>query len=257
MSLKAMTLVSERSRAKGSNLVVLLAIADYARDDGKWAFPGAGLLAWRGRLTRRAGELILTKLVADGELTPEWSGAERRLYLHVRCIYDWPAYQAEGPTHDQCEKFSHRLNEKFSMKLVELGSARANGRAGSAKFSAPSAKNADRYKEDPSDPLDPIRAGDGLAAAPVDPCGKPDEGKEAAKPLAVITKVVHTVGDLLGPFDTLGDLTEAVKSFCARPPGGGDPIPYDSDVVRRAIDSASVQRARAHRRPMLRLEVHR
>lgn len=51
----------------------------------------------------------------------------------------------------------------------------------------------------------------------------------------VITKMAHEVIDLLGVAST--DLTETVKSFCAR-----RHVQYDSGVVRKAIDSAMVQR---------------
>lgn len=256
MSLKAMTLVRERSRAKGSNFLMLLMIADYAKDDGRWAFPGAGTLGRHCRLTDRGGELVLRKLVEDREVEPEWSEADRRLYLHVRCICDWAAYQTEGPVY-QPEKISRSHSENFSRRLVALARRNPKRSAANPKTAVGIPKSADRYKEDPKDPKDPIRAGDGLAAAPVDACGKPDDGEGTEKPLAVITKVVHTLVDLQGPFESLGDLTEAVKGFCARPPGGGDPIPYDSDVVRRAIDSAEVQRRGAGKLPLVKLAVAR
>jgi hypothetical protein len=124
MSNKAVTLVEERSRAKGSNLGVLRAIADYAKDNGRHSFPSIPTLAWKNRLTTRAAELIVRKLVEDGEVAPRWDVEDRRLYLDVRCICDWDAYQVEGPVPER-EKISRSVSEKFARSLVETGARRA------------------------------------------------------------------------------------------------------------------------------------
>ncbi|HZR25279.1 MAG TPA: hypothetical protein VFA59_16910, partial [Vicinamibacterales bacterium] len=124
MSMKAVTLVEERSRAKGSNLAALRSIADFANDRGQGAFPSPSTIAWKNRLTVRAAELIVRKLVEDGEVQPEWDAASRRLYLHVRCICDWEAYQAEGPIPLR-EIFSRSVRSDFAERLVELAKNRA------------------------------------------------------------------------------------------------------------------------------------
>lgn len=151
MSIRAISLVWERTRAKGSNLLLLLAIADYAKDDGRWAWPSARTLTAKTRLTGRGGELILARLVADGEVWPEWNADESRLYLHVRCVCDWDTYRTEGPVFE-CEKFSRNQSEKFSRKLLLLAAKRlprANGAAAKANTAASASSS--------SDPLDPSK----------------------------------------------------------------------------------------------------
>lgn len=149
MSIRAWSLVWERSRAKGGNLLMLLSIADYAKDDGRWAWPSARTLTWKTRLSSRAGELILMKLVRDGEIWPEWKAAEEKLYLHVRCVFDWDAYQDEGPIRER-EKTSRNQNESFSRKLMTI----ASDRIAKAKSTTPKAKKP-AIPSSSSDPLDP------------------------------------------------------------------------------------------------------
>lgn len=149
MSIRAWSLVWERSRAKGGNLLMLLSIADYAKDDGRWAWPSARTLTWKTRLSGRAGELILMKLVRDGEIWPEWNAAEERLYLHVRCVFDWEAYETEGINRER-EKISRNQSESFSRKLMTI----AADRLATAKSTTPKAKKP-TVPSSSSDPLDP------------------------------------------------------------------------------------------------------
>lgn len=60
---------------------------------------------------------------------------------------------------------------------------------------------------------------------------------EAEKALPAITKLAHEVFDLLGVKADSVELTESLKSRCATLK-----IPYDSGVVRKALDSARWQR---------------
>lgn len=125
MSIKAITLVHERTRAKGSNLLALIAIADYAKDDGRGAFPSAATIAWKSRLSDRAAELIIRKLVQDGEVQPEWDETNHRLYLHIRCIFEWVPYQAEGPVPQRDERTgARRVRENFARSLVAAALSR-------------------------------------------------------------------------------------------------------------------------------------
>ena len=67
MSVKVMTAVWDHSRAKGSALLLLLAIADNANDYGL-AWPGIETLAQRTRIGKRATIKQLEKLEKTGEL---------------------------------------------------------------------------------------------------------------------------------------------------------------------------------------------
>lgn len=63
-----MTKVWDRSAAKGSSLLVLLAIADFASDDGGSAFPSIPTLARKVRMSDRQVQRIVAGLVQLGEL---------------------------------------------------------------------------------------------------------------------------------------------------------------------------------------------
>ena len=62
-----MTLVWTRSRQAGSRLLMLLAIADHADDDGN-AYPGVESLAKKCRISQRQANSILARLRTSGEL---------------------------------------------------------------------------------------------------------------------------------------------------------------------------------------------
>lgn len=62
-----MTWVWEHSKARGSELLCLLALADYANDEGE-AYPGVKRLAQRCRVNKRAVQKILHKLGEVGEI---------------------------------------------------------------------------------------------------------------------------------------------------------------------------------------------
>lgn len=67
MSIKVTSKVWDHSRHSGSALLVLLAIADFADDEGM-AFPGLTTLAKKARTTVRNLHKVLEKLVESGEL---------------------------------------------------------------------------------------------------------------------------------------------------------------------------------------------
>lgn len=106
MSRRAEMLVWERSRAKGSNLLVLLVLADCAQHDGRDAWPSVKYLAQHARLTVRGVRFVLAKLHADGEIVteanvtarPMTAGARQIIppwFIHVRCVCDWPLYRGK------------------------------------------------------------------------------------------------------------------------------------------------------------------
>lgn len=67
MSVRTMARVWERSQHSGSDLLMLLAIADFADDDGN-AYPAVGTLAKKCRMTPRNANFILANLKQSGEL---------------------------------------------------------------------------------------------------------------------------------------------------------------------------------------------
>lgn len=68
MSIAAMNHIWEHSPAKGSELLLLLAIADFADDDGA-AFPGVKRLAHKVRMTPRNVQILIRKCEDRGHLT--------------------------------------------------------------------------------------------------------------------------------------------------------------------------------------------
>src|SRR5436190_812707 len=68
MSIQVMTLVWRKSRNKRTAMLLLLAIADHAHDDGKGAYPSVETLARKTRQTERNVQLLLNTLQASGEL---------------------------------------------------------------------------------------------------------------------------------------------------------------------------------------------
>lgn len=78
MSIHMMNRVWRESSAKGSQLLLLLAVADFADDDGI-AWPGIDALARKTRLSRRQTQYNIQALIQSGELEmidPGGSGAK-------------------------------------------------------------------------------------------------------------------------------------------------------------------------------------
>lgn len=67
MSVRTMARVWELSRHKGNDLLMLLAIADFADDDGK-AYPSVNTLAEKCRMLGRGANKVLATLRSSGEL---------------------------------------------------------------------------------------------------------------------------------------------------------------------------------------------
>lgn len=68
MSIKAMSKVWQASRQKGSELLLLLAIADFTDDEGGEAWPSISTLAAKIRMSQRNVFKLLEKLRKSGEL---------------------------------------------------------------------------------------------------------------------------------------------------------------------------------------------
>jgi hypothetical protein len=81
MSVKVSTKVWKGSRHNSGNLLLLLALADHANDEG-FAWPGIPLLAQKARLSQRHTRRCLSQLVGSGELEilPNQAPSGRALY---------------------------------------------------------------------------------------------------------------------------------------------------------------------------------
>lgn len=69
------------SKAKGGDLLVLLAIADFANDEGV-AYPSIATLARKARLTSRNTQRAIRRLVTNGELLIEEGKGPHRTHLY-------------------------------------------------------------------------------------------------------------------------------------------------------------------------------
>lgn len=95
MSVKISSSIWEYSRCKGSELLLMLAIADNADDDGQ-AYPSIKYLAKKIRMTERCVQLLIRKLDKRGELSIAPGEGP-----HGSNLYRVKSFQGEGG-----EKFS-------------------------------------------------------------------------------------------------------------------------------------------------------
>lgn len=77
MSVHAQNWVWEHSSASGSELLMLLALADAADDQGRNAFPSVATLARKTRMARRTVQRLLARLAADGHIHVCRAGGRR------------------------------------------------------------------------------------------------------------------------------------------------------------------------------------
>lgn len=82
MSIKVMSKVWEQSKQKGSALLLLLAIADHAADDG-YCWPSIEHLKDKIRMSARSVSRLVADLEADGELYVVRSNANNRYVVTV------------------------------------------------------------------------------------------------------------------------------------------------------------------------------
>ena len=87
MSIKVMDWVWEHSRHKGSDLLLLLAIADHAHDDGDGAYPSIETLARKIRMSERHTSRMIQELVQSGELAVKYKDGPKgaNLYRVTMC----------------------------------------------------------------------------------------------------------------------------------------------------------------------------
>jgi hypothetical protein len=78
--------VWEHSQHKGSALLLMLAIADFAKDDGTGAWPSVETLAAKMRMTSRNTQLLLRKLEASGELRIDPGAGPHGTHLYAVVI---------------------------------------------------------------------------------------------------------------------------------------------------------------------------
>lgn len=97
MSIRVMTHVWDHSKASEGALLVLLAIADHAHDDGAGAWPSLETLGKKARMSERGVRYALRKLQDAGELVVEYKAGPKGSNRYKVVLTD-PANIAGGTT---------------------------------------------------------------------------------------------------------------------------------------------------------------
>jgi len=112
MSIKVQSYVWEHSKAEGSALLLLLAIADFAHDDGSGAFPSVDTLAKKCRQTPRNTQILLRKLEASGELITDPQASPYGTNLYTIPMHEQVKTTAQGGENFSGVKNSAQGGEK-------------------------------------------------------------------------------------------------------------------------------------------------
>ena len=84
MSIKVMSIIWERSERSGSELLLLLALADHADDSGA-CYPSVSRLAAKTRMSERSVQYMLRSLVESGELQIQQGGGRSNTNVYRLC----------------------------------------------------------------------------------------------------------------------------------------------------------------------------
>lgn len=234
-----MSAVWTRSRVRRtSELLMLLAIADYADLNGRHAWVSLKTLARRGRCSERYVRQILERLEQMGEIAFERNTEGRRYveqlppppwFIHIRCLSDAAAYRAgtrpltllypslfqAGRPRKQSEPQFRFPGEKSERQCTKIGTP------------VPISGHVPlliRY-------LDPVFKEQG-AAPPI-----LTKARDPGAPFSLIVKLGHEAFDRLGNRANGADLDDYLKTRCHSL--GIRPSP---DVIAKAIEAARWQR---------------
>ncbi len=170
MSIEAMTRVWKVSRAKGPELLVLLAIADWADDEGRNSWGTEAKLAGKSRMSERGVRKVLGRLVALGELEIEknddgkrvLNGHVPRRFMHVLCCREPEQRSGSHP-----ERGSGSIRNGVPVQ-PEQRSGSGDRRTGTGRYNEPEreGRRIRKIRQDPS--KSSRRARDGRRPHPLD-----------------------------------------------------------------------------------------
>jgi hypothetical protein len=275
VSLKALNAVWEESRADKSDLLVLLALADWSDPYGR-CYPSWLQIARKARISRASVARSINRLIELGELERVSYGHEstsneddndgpvsiraqaRNAY---RILLVRPRKADEVVSSRDRQVVSPRDGEVVSPRDGEVVSPRDHlaasaadqpqvvsprdhlSIAGGLKNDAKVVSNATSHiRNKPSvEPSEELKAG--AAPRPIT-----ENAENPNDNVGVVTKLVHEALDVLGEAVSDGELREAVKDRIAflnrRARRPEHKIAYDSTVVIKAVESARWQRRR-------------
>jgi len=242
MSVQAMSWVIEKSGQKGSNLLVLLMIANHANTAGVNAYPAVTTLAAESRLTERGVRYILAKLERSSEVVIERDAGPRGTHL-----YSLPGVIRDGfNLRGLPENFAARKQEGKSFASGNLpakiapgcGNLPAKSDSSTGKSFAPEPK-----RTEPEDKnLRPLTRPSSVS------CGK-SENKKAATPqqrrYAMIGRLTDAADAMLNKNPNLrdADLADELKQWAA---SNGipyfDTCPGAATPIQQAITNAFARR---------------
>lgn len=240
MSVQAMSWVIEKSLQKGSNLLVLLMIANHAHTDGAGAFPSIATLARESRLSERGVHYILAKLERSSELVIERDAGPRGTHLYslpgvIRDGFNLRGLPANfaGRAKEGASKACGNLPAKFS---PHRGALPANFSRSTCKACAPEPKRTETKDQN-------------LRPAP--PCGNQGR-KTVALPqqrrFAIVGCLTNAAEKILDrkPNCSDVDLADELKQWAA-----SEGIPYfdawpgAATPIQQAITNATARRQTA------------
>jgi hypothetical protein len=242
VSVQAMSWVIEKSRHKGSNLLVLLMIANHAHTDGRGAYPSIATLARESRLTVRGVQYIIAKLESSSELVIERDAGPRGTHLYSLPFVVRDGFNLRGlPANfsGRAPSTCGNLPAKFSPHggFLPAKSDRSTG-----KSFAPEPKKTETQNQN----LRPL-----TRSSSPPPCGN-QEKKSAALPqqrrFAVVGHLTNAAEKILDrkPDCSDGDLAEELKQWAA-----SEGIPYldawpgAATPIQQAITNATARRKTA------------
>jgi hypothetical protein len=133
MSLKIMAAVWEESTHRGAALIMMLALADHANDDGV-SWPGIDRLAQRARVSVRQAQVIIAALIESGELHVLRNAGRgyTNLYLvtigHTATSLTTVLTQRFQMTPDEARRMAHAILKKRPQEKGEAGNTFSYGK---------------------------------------------------------------------------------------------------------------------------------
>lgn len=109
MSIRVMSHVWENSKQSGSALVLLLAIADFANDDGM-AWPAIGTLAKKIRMSERYVHRLVRDMVTAGEMRVEYKAGKNGTNQYWINLHPEPECTVNAGSVNPEPQFSETLN---------------------------------------------------------------------------------------------------------------------------------------------------
>jgi hypothetical protein len=234
--------VIEKSSQKGSNLLVLLMIANHADTTGRNAYPAVTTLAGESRLSERGVRYIIAKLEHSSELVIERDAGPFGTHL-----YSLPGVIRDGfNLRGLPENFAGRKHQGNALASQNLpanfapgcGNLPAKSNISTGKSFAPDPKRTETEEKN----LRPLTRPNSI------PCGNLGKATPQQRRFAIVRRLTAVACEFLAktPNCELGDLTEQLKQWAA---SNGVPYfdawPGAATIVEQAITNATERRETA------------